>query len=1838
MFRPRPTSYGDRTKLPSKSVAKESIDKLFSIVQTGDYNKIKNYVSNSNTTFDITDAQGQGVLHAILDNYDPDIRDEGELYDLIKFFIDRGITINEHDNYNTTVLHMACQYQLPRIVELLLEEKADVEQVDNEDMGPLHYLTNGNIVVCKKSKKVRSLIPDSGVDVTKKQLSKHVDDKLLRELTSNLIDILYIPEFKKYITHMKNSIGSIEKIYRDDMENKSREFVEKIVQKITNTQLSDDQKKLSLREDTVEMTKEIDKHVNEKLTDVLKEMDISSGKKTGWSPKDQPGKFDRIIEEGYTDLLKEITDRNDNEIITLKNKMGNSLSKLTDAINNLDIVNGNILVDIYDIIQLHVHFNLNFYLADYPPVDQRIGFYSTNNDTAVPQVPPGALVVLDGNIINYSNQGTLGNFHDLLKYQNNIIKDAPCPEIDVEFLNIDIKEFYKNNPVDIGVARDYVNEIQRLEQDHLSRHVNKRFGHVNRPYISHDMLLQIQDHTYLAKYVDINTVYKHRYDRKEVENMPSEIFRKPKMSPLTIDHTVKKGNTGLDQVDNTILNWLNTGADNSDDRNIGIAGTSDGSLTANSLLQKKLPIEAVMYQFHGDETNYHNINIHLFTAYIIYTTNILGKHLSVIQYSINALFNHLENEYYYDVYSKIITQMIITIINIMENIKLCKNNQYDVNTKKDELKKKLQDMDEHHHSHPYEYALFQSIESVDSMIKNIDTFFATLDTVYLRCNEIHNQLNDTIELLNKISGTQIIKSYFTDAGFTFDRQNVNIDNVFDTPLEKLKELPNNLTEYMDQNYSKQELFQNYMPSINQLYHPTYIRHRALNPAMANIVGSTIGIHFIDKNNITELSTPNPPPPQYDLLAETLPNLVMPPFPPNVNNINQGEFVPFFIRNINGTLINNTPMPGADIFPKIGFMKNEYFVLNYNPVLPYGDNVAHLVGVQGLTPQGGAHDNIMNEIRVRKNNEYNRDNNLYEANPPVVFQHDVYSATHKVGVVGYNTNQRQLPMKDNIIDSIGVRLNEHLNIVKYLVVQNTMKLYSIDDVNLFRGYPANANINIDNEIKEKITSLKDKFTETLQDKYDISQEKSDTVLYTIVGRLTDQLIRSMMKHFIHVSSTEMVRNTLMRTRDNKDYSEILSHILGYGYVNPDINVIFEDTGFKLSFNILFDEIITDFHNVVRSNDDERYNRLKYTSKIMEDTEEISEQFPVYNLDYDKINDDIVKQCYRIKPEIVDILVKYGVNIDSTNKSHATPIFHAIDILHSDMVRKLVEHRATVYSHTIKNIEGLTPLEHALESYNKHTDYVYNKSGTKILENMYKRITDKIVRSLHANKDFKNNIMKYLDIMLPQTLFMFNHMFYLKMKSYEGLFSYDQFKSVLDLLVKYDIIDKKDANIRLKTIPVLEQDISKAVMSNSDVSVLVHIDKKLQKQYNDNNAKIDQIVNQQTSYKKELELLDNPDEGLETNRQVYINEKLARLEDEYDRLQEENNDVKEKLSNVKYNTSERIKTLTGDNDEGIQQVIRTFIEGTTLDTETNIDALYNNVFEILNVAEVGHEDFRLYNELWKMYINDDKKLQNVTNIHILIVVLQNSIINEFKPYSKKITKDKLEELKQDMEVIEKVYDHMFSYTIKNSLELPQDYDDINKTLKDMINIIIHVVKYTLCSNLYLATVKTVIAYVKSRTDKDNRMFRNTNNYNKFVQEIVDRIIQYDHDDADNKNSVLKKYIVDEMPTPVVKYILGIYKDDFDVHKEIQTIEQLFTPILHILQANPVFPIEDDSSIIKNLKKYVFPYYEDIFKQVIPAMKAVLDNYSTYIMNEYRHIKVLVPLLEKSVDEIDIVNSLL
>ena len=208
---------------------------------------------------------------------------------------------------------------------------------------------------------------------------------------------------------------------------------------------------------------------------------------------------------------------------------------------------------------------------------------------------------------------------------------------------------------------------------------------------------------------------------------------------------------------------------------------------------------------------------------------------------------------------------------------------------------------------------------------------------------------------------------------------------------------------------------------------------------------------------------------------------------------------------------------------------------------------------------------------------------------------------------------------------------------------------------------------------------------------------------------------------------------------------------------------------------------------------------------------------------------------------------------------------------------------------------------------------------------------------------------------------------------------------------------------------------------------------------------------------------------------------------------------------------------------------------------------------------------------------------------------------------------------------LYGDILSKFVNDYDSLPEELNS-NMSLKVCINIITHVVQHNICVMLYRIIVKILVDYIFKLSYETN-IFDNSERVT-YTFGLVDDIIQ-----GKNKESKLMKYIIQVIPSKIVKLYLKIYdseEDKINYENNNVDIDKIFDNIVNIIINSEVIPINKKEILVEQLNTYVFEYFKTIFAEYIPKMKQVFDNYIEYIKVDINQIGIITSLLDKALIE--------
>ena len=863
------------------------------------------------------------------------------------------------------------------------------------------------------------------------------------------------------------------------------------------------------------------------------------------------------------------------------------------------------------------------------------------------------------------------------------------------------------------------------------------------------------------------------------------------------------------------------------------------------------------------------------------------------------------------------------------------------------------------------------------------------------------------------------------------------------------------------------------------------------------------------------------------------------------------------------------------------------------------------------------------------NGYGRDKN-FELSGTIVDDNSnkLNKALLYIGNYG-RTNSYNMAKMDAVTFNLGNNLDTYIGLTKYNLIQNIIQVFYDD-----------APISHSPKVKQEILDIKNLLLAKISVTQGLnSEENVNSILYTIIGKVADEIIVNHINHSINKSSIDISLHILKTSVSNADYGSILNSLKG----KESTFINMPDTGFKLNFNVLFDDIISDFLSTKYPNN---INKLTYGSITMQESIQQQPQEIIYDKNYNQINELKQNDCYNIDPSVIDILVNHGGRVNPKDISHMTPIFYAILQLNAKSVGKLIEHNAYVNTPNSKNDIGLTPLYYAIQLYKDHNKYLHKENGINykdIMDRMYIHLSNGVTDELLSKSEFKNNIVENLDMCFPQLLIMLNNLLYYNMKSYIRKWSYNDQHQLCELMDKYKILTKKcDSNdvaiLDLDTneiINIFTKDTSFHVLSKQEAVM-----KNKMKKYKEN---IIELENQYNSFNEEL----TKEENKSVQDVPFINFLRKRRSDIHISIKNERKNllIFEKESNnldtnITIGAQNKTKSFEKNKSAFLLDIDQRYAPRTMQNKSSkNVTSFYKNIFNyVVNNTSIsdsinkytGYEDYKGYNELWKYYIASENKLRTIDNLHLSLIKLEDKLLNKINE-----NKENIATISKEFNIIRKVHQNIITPFAQDYFEGSQDKLDENYALSDVINIITHIVRHVISSNMYLSIIKLIAKYVMSTTPgektddgtDDMSVIFTKNSIDirpEYISNIMDAVLKHD-------SSKLATYIIGHIPKMIVKKVLNVQSNDYDSVQELSSIKKLFEPIVDIISSNTVINSSNESILIKNINDYIFPYYEEVFVAMIPKLKIMTDNYCRLMINQSKYIAIINELLKKSSHEI-------
>lgn len=791
---------------------------------------------------------------------------------------------------------------------------------------------------------------------------------------------------------------------------------------------------------------------------------------------------------------------------------------------------------------------------------------------------------------------------------------------------------------------------------------------------------------------------------------------------------------------------------------------------------------------------------------------------------------------------------------------------------------------------------------------------------------------------------------------------------------------------------------------------------------------------------------------------------------------------------------------------------------------------------------------------------------------------------ELGKKGIELTEYQQIKKNPAPSSINGMLDDHLEFIKLVIVYYLiLAIHNIDDED-YLEFIDTPDGKTASEKKEKIKDALDRLNVP-----DALEGNRSLYFYSMISGIADELVTEHIKYYLKNSLSTTIRTFFedRRIGDNK----------------PELRI--KDIGFSLNLKDIFERIIYKFKDGLEDKKSDFLNLRNTLSLILEDQEEIeeiSEQFPIYNFDYTQMNLIEDDQCFKIEPKIIKLLREYRSNMNPRDNVHATPLVYALNTLHIELIDECLNNGCAVATEKSKNIVGITPYTHLFELIKQNSGDV--KTVKELIDRFTKPFYDNLRRMLLDKKEFKNNVVKYLDILFPMIIIMYNGLLFRSVNRYTGNWSKEKYDKLIPTLQKLNKPQKSERYTK-DFVGILEKGTD-TMKYGSDNDVLAIKEKRLIEE-------IDTLKKNMIQQERRISDLRDDMNAMTDKSEIeeLINDERAELAKNnalLGNLERERIEIGKNLSN---NTWADYSIWEGRRDGFVSFNVR-----------LPISEFYDNIFnQVINAGDdKGYMNYMAYNRAWYEYITVNYKdvLNNIGNIHLVSSIAFNTMI------------DNNSQNDLDIGNIHNIYQDVFKKIALDLNELPKEIKE-NYVLGELMGIFVHVMKHIVCVNLYHAVVKTITKWfissgIEVPTEEGDDYFGIHRKVEGVTQEVINRVQSVV---KQNDTFALRNYIVDTMPKKIVKTLLGIYNDDYDEDRDIRGIDELIAGIKPILLRSP--ELKDNISLFNNLDNYIYPYYKAIIEEVTPQMMVLIDNYNRFIINEERLINISGKVLEQAKKEV-------
>jgi hypothetical protein len=632
---------------------------------------------------------------------------------------------------------------------------------------------------------------------------------------------------------------------------------------------------------------------------------------------------------------------------------------------------------------------------------------------------------------------------------------------------------------------------------------------------------------------------------------------------------------------------------------------------------------------------------------------------------------------------------------------------------------------------------------------------------------------------------------------------------------------------------------------------------------------------------------------------------------------------------------------------------------------------------------------------------------------------------------------------------------------------------------------------------------------------------------------------------------------------KEIEKITKHYIEnslYIYAKKNISNDKESQNIKLE--LIFDKLVFDIEKIDISNIENLSKLDEYQDSLsiyhsFTQPRKYKDIFISYNDDKSNLTLLKSKYGYNINLQLIKMLIENGSDLYNKNISHENSLMNVIKTLNHNAFKDIIFTSIDINTFYTK----INPFQYVIEEYNNHQTNSIDES----IYTLYSDITSRI----GANPDFNNNIMANLKNSFIMCYFIINH----KLEDmYKDAYYFSTNYTNTDKLELDEIIEKIHDNIKTKlndklkngnNLYFINEIFREFKLCDNDKYIIIY------NQYN----QLEEI--REDKYNKYISDFSNIIR-YEIDATDEMKERHVERVNEYDEYRETRDYFQNEIVN-KFNCNKRLYKPGKLKNHNIVK----FYNNISSNKYVYLDAWDRYIRLLITDEHFELEDNHKEKEEKKKYfdIQFDKDSDKVIDYQreLLPVLLL------------KYGKD------NDFYTVMRYYSHIAKHC--ETYFKDQYYLDENHFLKITYDIILHLIKTVLCSNIQTLIHKVMYYYFNGKYKN------NTNNYIKFVF-----------------TAKVKEYLYKTLPGELIKNNLKIFKNSIEEDSHInKSITELFEDLFTMLKRESKLIIIDEN-IIQLLNNNVVDYYDTIIPSLLNNWQVLIENQFKFYINHSRIMETL------------------